>query len=190
MNKDGRRSSIHDITSVGNGDISAPQGPITGQSTGAAAGGSSGNSAKQPPQHPAAPAGVGVYGAPTIGQPIGGPLISAVGTPVNLPGPAHMAYGVRAPVPGAVVPGAPVNMGPPTYPMPHASSHRLSLGQEVGGVHKIFKQLFGAGEEEKLLKEGMPVLSINKSRSYRWIAFHLISKGGLLESQINQNHIS
>ncbi|KAK9044084.1 hypothetical protein V6N11_072404 [Hibiscus sabdariffa] len=124
MNKDGRRSSIHDITSVGNGDISAPQGPITGQSTGAAAGGSSGNSAKQPPQHPAAPAGVGVYGAPTIGQPIGGPLISAVGTPVNLPGPAHMAYGVRAPVPGAVVPGAPVNMGPPTYPMPHASSHR------------------------------------------------------------------
>ncbi|KAL4303190.1 hypothetical protein GQ457_10G019070 [Hibiscus cannabinus] len=124
MNKDRRRSSIHDITSVGNGDISAPQGPITGQSTGAAAGGSSGTLAKQLPQHPAAPAGVGVYGAPTIGQPIGGPLISAVGTPVNLPGPAHMAYGVRAPVPGAVVPGAPVNMGPPTYPMPHASSHR------------------------------------------------------------------
>ncbi|GMI88408.1 hypothetical protein like AT5G08520 [Hibiscus trionum] len=124
MNKERRRSSIHDITSVGNGDISAPQGPITGQSTGAAAGGSSGNSAKQPPQLAVAPAGVGVYGAPTIGQPIGGPLISAVGTPVNLPGPAHMAYGVRAPVPGAVVPGAPVNMGPVTYPMPHASSHR------------------------------------------------------------------
>ncbi|KAE8677872.1 Transcription factor DIVARICATA [Hibiscus syriacus] len=87
MNKDRRRSSIHDITSVGNGDISAPQGPITGQSTGAAAGGLSGNSVQQPPQHPVAPAGVGVYGAPTIGQPIGGPLVSAVGMPVNLPGP-------------------------------------------------------------------------------------------------------
>ncbi|OMO62355.1 hypothetical protein COLO4_33116 [Corchorus olitorius] len=123
MNKDRRRSSIHDITSVGNGDISAPQGPITGQSNGAAAGASNGKSAKQPPQHPAA-AGVGMYGAPTIGQPIGGPLVSAVGTPVNLPTPAHMAYGVRAPVPGAVVPGAPMNMGPVTYPMPHTSAHR------------------------------------------------------------------
>ncbi|XP_039040335.1 transcription factor SRM1-like isoform X2 [Hibiscus syriacus] len=124
MHKDRRRSSIHDITSVGNGDISAPQGPITGQSTGAAAGGLSGKPAKQPSLHPAAPAGVGVYDAPTVGQPIGGPLVSAVGTPVNLPGSTHMAYGVRAPVPGAVVPGAPVSMGPATYLMPHASSHR------------------------------------------------------------------
>ena len=124
MNKDRRRSSIHDITSVGNGDISAPQGPITGQSNGAAAGGSSGKSAKQPLQHPAAPPGVGMYGTPTIGQPIGGPLVSAVGTPVNLPAPAHMAYGVRAPVPGAVVPGAPMNMVPVTYPMQHTSAHR------------------------------------------------------------------
>ncbi|KAE8732848.1 Transcription factor RADIALIS [Hibiscus syriacus] len=124
MNKDRRRSSIHDITSVGNGDISAPQGPIIGQSTGAAAGDLSGKSAKQTPLHPAAPAGFGVCGASTIGQPIGGPLVSAVGTPLNLLGPTHMAYGVRAPVPGAVVPGTPVNMGPATYPMPHASSHR------------------------------------------------------------------
>ncbi|XVF44589.1 hypothetical protein PTKIN_Ptkin02bG0136700 [Pterospermum kingtungense] len=125
MNKDRRRSSIHDITSVGNGDISATQGPITGQTNGAAAaGGSSGKSSKQPPQHPVAPPGVGMYGTPTIGQPIGGPLVAAVGTPVNLPAPPHMAYGVRAPVPGAVVPGAPMNMGPVTYPMPHTSSHR------------------------------------------------------------------
>ncbi|MBA0751588.1 hypothetical protein Gogos_000503 [Gossypium gossypioides] len=125
MNKDRRRSSIHDITSVGNADISAPQGPITGQTNGAAAGGSSGKSAKQLPQHPAAPAALGVYGAPTMGQPIGGgPLVSAVGTPVNLPAPAHMAYGVRAPVPGAVVHGAPMNMGPATYPIPHTSAHR------------------------------------------------------------------
>ncbi|KAL6332491.1 hypothetical protein AAG906_008522 [Vitis piasezkii] len=125
MNKDRRRSSIHDITSVGNGDISAPQGPITGQTNGSASGASSGKSTKPTPQPPAGPPpGVGMYGSTTIGQPIGGPLVSAVGTPVNLSAPPHMAYGVRAPVPGAVVPGAPMNMGPMTYPMPHTSAHR------------------------------------------------------------------
>ncbi|KAJ9188761.1 hypothetical protein P3X46_000128 [Hevea brasiliensis] len=127
MNKDRRRSSIHDITSVGNGDISAPQGPITGQTNGSAAGGSAGKAAKQPPQHPAGPPGVGVYGPPTIGQPIGGPLVSAVGTPVNLSAPTPMAYGVRAPVPGTVsgvVPGAPMSMVPMTYPMPPTTAHR------------------------------------------------------------------
>ncbi|KAG6773645.1 hypothetical protein POTOM_020937 [Populus tomentosa] len=124
MNKDRRRSSIHDITSVGNGDVAAPQGPITGQTNGSAAGGSSGKAAKQPPAQPVGPPGVGIYGPPTIGQPIGGPLVSAVGTPVNLPAPTHMAYGVRAPVPGAVVPGAPMNMVPMTYPMPHTTTHR------------------------------------------------------------------
>ncbi|BFG17470.1 hypothetical protein CerSpe_037440 [Prunus speciosa] len=122
MNKDRRRSSIHDITSVNNGDISSPQGPITGQANGSAVG-SSGKSTKQSPAGPPGP-GVGMYGAPTLGQPIGGPLVSAVGTPVNLPaGPPHMAYGLRAPVPGGVVPGAPMNMVPMTYPMPH-TSHR------------------------------------------------------------------
>lgn len=124
MNKDRRRSSIHDITSVGNGDVSAPQGPITGQTNGSPAGGSSGKSTKQPPQPPSGPPGVGMYGAPTIGQPIGGPLVSAVGTPVNLPTTAHMAYGVRAPVPGAMVSGAPMNMATMAYPMPHTSAHR------------------------------------------------------------------
>jgi hypothetical protein len=123
MNKDRRRSSIHDITSVGNGDVAAPQGPITGQTNGSVAG-SSGKAAKQPPAQPVGPPGVGIYGPPTIGQPIGGPLVSAVGTPVNLPAPAHMAYGVRAPVPGTVVPGAPMNMVPMTYPMPHTTTHR------------------------------------------------------------------
>ncbi|TQD90420.1 hypothetical protein C1H46_024057 [Malus baccata] len=119
MNKDRRRSSIHDITSVNNREISAAQGPITGQANGTAVG-SSGKSTKQ---SPAGAPGVGMYGnAPSIGQPIGGPLVSAVGTPVNLPAPPHMAYGVSAPVPG-VVPGAPMNMVPMTYPMPH-SSHR------------------------------------------------------------------
>ncbi|XP_027360796.1 transcription factor SRM1-like isoform X2 [Abrus precatorius] len=124
MNKDRRRSSIHDITSVNNGDISAPQGPITGQTNGSA-GNSTGKVTKQAPPASTGVPGVGIYAAPTIGQPIGGPLVSAVGTPVNLPAPAHMAYGVRASVPGAVVPGAPMNMGPVTYPMPHTSApHR------------------------------------------------------------------
>ncbi|XP_044491009.1 transcription factor SRM1-like [Mangifera indica] len=124
MNKDRRRSSIHDITSVSNGDISAAQGPITGQTNGSGAGASSGKSAKQQPQHPAGPPAVGIYSTPTIGQPIGGPLVSAVGTPVNLPAPVHMAYVVRAPVPGAVVPGAPMNVGAMPYPMPPTSAHR------------------------------------------------------------------
>ncbi|KAE8660945.1 Transcription factor DIVARICATA [Hibiscus syriacus] len=119
MNKDRRRSSIHDITSVGNGDISAPHGPITAQSNGAASVVSVGKPTKQLPVHPGAPPGIGVHGVPTIGQPIGGPLVSAIGTPVNLPAPPHMAYGVRATLPGTVVPGAPV-----TYPMSHASAHR------------------------------------------------------------------
>lgn len=123
MNKDRRRSSIHDITSVNNGDVSAPQGPITGQTNDSAAN-SVGKSAKQAPPTPSGAPGVGIYGAPTIGQPIGGPLVSAVGTPVNLPPPGHMAYGLGAPVPGAVVPGAPMNLGPVPYPMPHTSAHR------------------------------------------------------------------
>lgn len=123
MNKDRRRSSIHDITSINNGEISGPQGPITGQSNGSA-GGSSGKSIKQPSQPPTGAPGVSMYGAPTIGQPIGGPLVSAVGTPVNLPTPPHMAYGVRVPVPGTMVPGAPMNMVPMTYPMPPTPAHR------------------------------------------------------------------
>ncbi|KAI4358023.1 hypothetical protein L6164_001934 [Bauhinia variegata] len=126
MNKDRRRSSIHDITSVTNGEISAAQGPITGQSNSSSAG--NGNSAaksgKPAPQTAVAAPGVGIYAAPSIGQPIGGPLVSAVGTPVNLPVPPHMAYGVRAPVAGGIVPGAPVNMGPMQYPMPHTTAHR------------------------------------------------------------------
>lgn len=115
MNKDRRRSSIHDITSVNSGDVSVPQGPITG----GAVGGPPSKSNKQPPQVVAAATapGVTMYGAPTIGQPIGGPLVSAVGTPVNLPPPPHMAYGVGTPVP--MLPGGPMGMAPMTYPMPH-----------------------------------------------------------------------
>lgn len=81
------------------------------------------NSVQQSSQPPSGVPGVGMYGATTIGQPIGGPLVSAVGTPVAAP--PHMAYGVRAPVAGTIVPGAPVNIPPPmTYPMPHPPAKR------------------------------------------------------------------
>ncbi|KAI3419954.1 uncharacterized protein J3R85_012886 [Psidium guajava] len=124
MNKDRRRSSIHDITSVNNGELSTTQGPITGQTNSPAAGVSSSKPSKQPSQPPTGPASVNMYSAPTIGQPVGGPLVSAVGTPVNLPGPLHMAYGVRTPMPGAMVTSAPMSVGHLTYPMPHASAQR------------------------------------------------------------------
>lgn len=119
MNKDRRRSSIHDITSVGNGEISAPEGPITGQTNTNAAtnagGTSSGRSSKQPSQAPGS-GGISMYsGGTTIGQPV-------VGTPVNMTPSPHLGYGVRAPT---LVPGAPMNMGGHmAYPMPHTSAHR------------------------------------------------------------------
>ncbi|XP_058194012.1 transcription factor SRM1 [Rhododendron vialii] len=116
MNKDRRRSSIHDITNVNGGDVAVSQAPITGQ-TNVSSSGASSKANKAPSQTQGAPSGVGMYGPPTIGQPVG-PLVSAVGTPVSLP-PPHIAYGIRAPVPGT-----PMNMGPMTYPMPHASAHR------------------------------------------------------------------
>ncbi|OIW19270.1 hypothetical protein TanjilG_20395 [Lupinus angustifolius] len=117
MNKDRRRSSIHDITSVNNGDVSAALGPITSQ-TNVASRNSTGKLTKQGPPTPTGASVVGLYGPPTVGQAIGGgPLVSAVGTPVNLP-PPHMAYGVRAPVHGAVVPGAVMNFGHMPYHMP------------------------------------------------------------------------
>lgn len=119
MNKDRRRASIHDITSVGsNGDVAAAQGPITGQANGPAAipGGKPMRSSPQPP--PGGGPGVGVYGT-AIGRPVGGgAMVPAVGTPVSLPasGGPHLAYGVRAPV------GSPV--APMNYPTHHPSAHR------------------------------------------------------------------
>lgn len=112
MNKDRRRSSIHDITRVNNCDVSAPQGPITGQGNGILKAG------KQACNAPAAP-GIGMYGA-TIGQPVSGPLGPALGTPVAVP---PMAYGVQPlPVPGLVVAGAPVR--PMAYMIPNATAQR------------------------------------------------------------------
>eukprot|EP00252_Welwitschia_mirabilis_P018180 TRINITY_DN4042_c0_g1_i1.p1 TRINITY_DN4042_c0_g1~~TRINITY_DN4042_c0_g1_i1.p1 ORF type:complete len:275 (+),score=53.62 TRINITY_DN4042_c0_g1_i1:275-1099(+) len=101
MNRDRRRSSIHDITSVNGNDVSSPQAPITGQGNHPA------GAASQPSGH-SSPAGlpsVSVYGAP-VGQPIAGPIGSAVGTPVMLP-------------PGHAPPYIPV-----AYPMPQPNMHR------------------------------------------------------------------
>ncbi|WOK94832.1 transcription factor DIVARICATA [Canna indica] len=121
MNKDRRRTSIHDITTVASGDSSAPQGPITGQVNASAA--ATGKSAKHPLQASAAPVGVSVLGT-ALGQPVVSPLFPAVGTPVNLPVPAasRMGYPVRPSVPATVVSGAPVSIPTPTYQMPPSSS--------------------------------------------------------------------
>ncbi|KAK6925223.1 SANT/Myb domain [Dillenia turbinata] len=85
MNKDRRRSSIHDLTSVNGADASSPQATITGQQTNTnpTSGHSIGQLAKHRPQPNTA--GLGMYGAP-VGHPVAaapGHLASAVGTPVN-----------------------------------------------------------------------------------------------------------
>ncbi|WJX87888.1 hypothetical protein P8452_70030 [Trifolium repens] len=77
--KERKRSSIHDVTHVKNDDILAPQRPIIGQASSSAAS-SSGQSDEQALSSPPP----GIYAAPRIEQHIGGSLVSAVGTPVNL----------------------------------------------------------------------------------------------------------
>ncbi|KAH7282107.1 hypothetical protein KP509_35G012200 [Ceratopteris richardii] len=114
INKDRRRSSIHDITSVtSNGDGSqSSQGPITGQGPVAS------NLA-----HPAAPnlAGATVYGAPFC-QPIVGPGGSTIGTPVPLqPAPMAGPYVTRGPLPSPGVPSPPVSGVPMVYAGPQPS---------------------------------------------------------------------
>ncbi|KAK9278714.1 hypothetical protein L1049_028289 [Liquidambar formosana] len=94
MNRDRRRSSIHDITSVNDGDVSPHQPPITGQQTGANP--SSAAAIGPPPvKHRAQPnmPGLGMYGTP-VGHPIAAPghMASAVGTPVMLPPGHHPPY--------------------------------------------------------------------------------------------------
>lgn len=95
MNRDRRRSSIHDITSINNGgDVSTHQAPITGQSvnpnpSNPAALGPSVKHRTQTNMH-----GMGMYGAP-MGHPVAAPpshLASAVGTPVMLPHGHHPSY--------------------------------------------------------------------------------------------------
>ncbi|GLU20263.1 hypothetical protein SLE2022_364730 [Rubroshorea leprosula] len=89
MNRDRRRSSIHDITSVNNGDASSPHAPITGQQPNTNPSGTA--AMGQPAKHRAQThlQGLGMYGAP-LGRPVASPghMASAVGTPVMLP-PGH-----------------------------------------------------------------------------------------------------
>lgn len=109
MNRDRRRSSIHDITSVNGGDISAHQPPITGQQVNpnppnAAALGPAVKHRNQANAH-----GLGMYGAP-LGHPVAAPpghIASAVGTPVMLP-PGHPPYVL--PVAYPIAPPPPPNM--------------------------------------------------------------------------------
>lgn len=70
MNRDRRRSSIHDITSVNGGDVSSPQAPITGQQTNPNLPGVHpiGQSVK-PRTHPSMP-GMAIYGPPAVGTPV------------------------------------------------------------------------------------------------------------------------
>lgn len=94
VNRDRRRSSIHDITSVANGEVSPHQvPPITGQQTNANQPSVPALGAPQQVKHrggqPHVP-GIGMYGAP-MGHPVAAPpghMGSAVGTPVLLP-PGH-----------------------------------------------------------------------------------------------------
>ncbi|KAI0493600.1 hypothetical protein KFK09_023719 [Dendrobium nobile] len=104
MNKYRRRSSIHDITNVNNGDISTSQGPITGQVNNFSSSPITSKAIKKP----------SLATASAIGQ----PLSPAIGTPV--------AYAIRPAAGVVVAAGAQVRLAPTVaYPMHNASSsHR------------------------------------------------------------------
>ncbi|KAF5733979.1 hypothetical protein HS088_TW16G00420 [Tripterygium wilfordii] len=106
-NRDRKRTSIHDITSVNNGDVASHQLPITGQPATPTPPGS---------KHRAQPhmGGLGMYPAP-VGHPIPAPpghMASAVGTPVMVP-PGHHHHHHPHPHPHYAAPVA-YPMAPPT----------------------------------------------------------------------------
>ncbi|CAM8977118.1 unnamed protein product [Rhodiola kirilowii] len=103
MNRDRRRSSIHDITSVNNGDISTHQPPITGQAGSTNPNGVPAGPVKHRP--PGSMPEMGMYGAP-VGQVVGAPVghVAAVGTPVMMPPGHHPPYVVPVPYPVAPQP--------------------------------------------------------------------------------------
>lgn len=104
MNRERRRSSIHDITSVNGVDVLASQGPSAGQGNAGSAA-AVGSSTNQPP-HPNAPA-PGLY-RPPLGHPVPGHMISALGAPVILPpGHGHAPYSMQI-----------------AYPIPPSTMHR------------------------------------------------------------------
>lgn len=98
MNRDHRRSSIHDITSANGADASPPQGTITSQAIANSV--AFGSPMKHPPQ--ANMARVIMYGPP-VGTPITSHMVSVVGTPVMPP------------------PSQPPYVMPVAYPTPHPS---------------------------------------------------------------------
>ncbi|XP_065860692.1 transcription factor MYBS1 [Euphorbia lathyris] len=106
MNRDRRRSSIHDITNINNGggggggDVLSHQTPITGQQSNTnnpAVAAIKHHRVQHPPHHIP---GLGMYGAP-VGHPVAAPpghMASAVGTPVMLPPPyVPVAYPLPPP---------------------------------------------------------------------------------------------
>ncbi|KAF9594063.1 hypothetical protein IFM89_027245 [Coptis chinensis] len=109
MNRDRRRSSIHDITSINGTDVSSPQGPITGQQTNTTTSTATavGPSMKHRPMPPNMP-GVGMYGAQWVSQFLVRELTwyRQLGLSYASPGhhPAHSPYVV--PVAYPVVPQA------------------------------------------------------------------------------------
>lgn len=115
INKDKRRSSIHDITSVNNGDAAQQgQGPITGQP----APGTS--TVGQPMQGGMQP---GMYGP---GQQMMNQQ-TAVGAPVMLPPPGHVPFGPRGHLSRPVMPGQQMGMAPHmAYP---------AMQQQQPGMH-------------------------------------------------------
>ncbi|KAK4766079.1 hypothetical protein SAY87_007721 [Trapa incisa] len=121
MNRDRRRSSIHDITSVNNGDVPAPQAPITGQqsNTNPSSPGLVGPLLKH--RNQSLMPGIGMYGAP-MGHPVSAPghMASAVGTPVMLP-PGHRAHHPPYALPMAYP------MAPPPPPPPMHRTDSMSL---------------------------------------------------------------
>ncbi|GJN40335.1 hypothetical protein PR202_gb29540 [Eleusine coracana subsp. coracana] len=91
MNRDRRRSSIHDITSVNAGDVAAAGGvaPITGGPAGAMA-----PMGIKHHHHHGPPPPMGMYGHAPMGHPVAaGHMVApaAVGTPVMFP-PGHAPY--------------------------------------------------------------------------------------------------
>lgn len=129
MNRDRRRSSIHDITSVNGGGLSPNQASITGQqnsnpatpAVGTAAAAS--NKHRAPPNVNMAAAGMGMYGT-QMGHPVSAApmpptahhMASAVGTPVMLPPPGHPHHLPHHHPPHYAVPVA--------YPVPPPPMHR------------------------------------------------------------------
>lgn len=119
-NKDRRRSSIHDITSVGHGDA-----PVTAQMN-AITISTPGNCSIQSSQPSTKSSGVVVFGAAMVPSVAGG-IIPAIGTPVTIPshGAQQMTDGVQAPIsPETLVPEKSVSRPARSRPKLRKSSRR------------------------------------------------------------------